>query len=74
MPTMVPASVGVILASLLGLWTRLIDSQQALVQEHAVHRSDSLLSVLRFCHLYEGNPRTWSASRSLTIVTVSTAP
>jgi hypothetical protein len=54
MPAMVPASVGVILASLLGLWTRLIDSQRALVQEHAVHRSDSLLSVLRFCHLYEG--------------------
>jgi hypothetical protein len=54
MPAMVPASVCVILASLLGLWTRLIDSQRALVQEHAVHRSDSLLSVLRFCHLYEG--------------------
>ena len=54
MPAMVPASVGLIFASLLGLWARLIDSQWALVQEHAVHRLDSLLSVLNLCHLDEG--------------------
>lgn len=54
MPAMVPASVGLILASLLGFWARLIDSQWALVQEHAVHRLDSPLGVLSLCHLHEG--------------------
>lgn len=54
MPSMVPASAGVILTALLRFWARLIDSQWALVQEQAVHRLNSFLSLLGVRHLHEG--------------------
>ena len=53
MPAMVPASLGVILTPFLSFWARLIDSQRALVQEHATDRSYGLLGVLTLCHLHE---------------------